>query len=146
MLKPEQKVDMVDIFRNSAAAGAIMDEAVELFIPVIWTQLGVVDDAAALRAKEKGATVIVDRCPKVSMTYISESIGIDLDLHLSIYTCVNIYVLTKAFYFCRVRFRLASSHVHTYIHAYIHTYIHASRLSSKRRLATQRVYTTFSVR
>jgi predicted CoA-binding protein len=43
-----------------------MDEAVEQFIPVIWTQLGVV----ALRAKEKGATVIVDRFPKVSMTYI----------------------------------------------------------------------------
>jgi predicted CoA-binding protein len=57
---------MVDIFRNSAWAGAIRDEAVKQFIPVIPTQLGVVDDMATLRAKEKGATVIVDRCPKAS--------------------------------------------------------------------------------
>jgi predicted CoA-binding protein len=69
MLKPEQKVDMVDIFRNSAWAGATMDEAVEQFIPVIWTQLGVVDDAAKLRAKEKGAIVIVDRFPKVNTPF-----------------------------------------------------------------------------
>jgi predicted CoA-binding protein len=42
---------MVDMFRNSAWAGVVMDEAVEHFIPVIWTQLGVVDDAATLRAE-----------------------------------------------------------------------------------------------
>jgi predicted CoA-binding protein len=60
---------MVGIFRNSAWAGAIMDDdAVEEFILVIWTQLSVVDDAATLRAKEKGVSVIVDRFPKLSMT------------------------------------------------------------------------------
>jgi predicted CoA-binding protein len=46
---------MVDIFRNSAWAGAIMDDdAFEQFIPVIWTQLGVVDDAThTLRQGER---------------------------------------------------------------------------------------------
>jgi hypothetical protein len=55
-------------------AGAIMDEAVEQSIPVIWTQLGVVDDVSTLRAKENGSTVIVDRFPKVREHDIFESI------------------------------------------------------------------------
>jgi predicted CoA-binding protein len=62
---------VVDIFRNSAWAGVIMDEVVEQFIPVFWTQLGVVDDAATLRAKEKGATVTLDGCPKLGEHNIS---------------------------------------------------------------------------
>jgi predicted CoA-binding protein len=64
---------MVDIFRNSAWAGNIMDEAVEPFVPVIWMQLGAVDDVSTLRAKEKGATVIVDSCSKVSTTFLNRS-------------------------------------------------------------------------
>jgi predicted CoA-binding protein len=48
-----------------------MDESVEQFIPVIWTtRLGVVDDAATCRAKEKVAILILDRCPKVSTTFL----------------------------------------------------------------------------
>ena len=61
--------DMVDIFRNSEAAGTITDEAVGLAqkfgISVIWMQLGVRHDEAAKRAEAAGLTVIMDRCPKI---------------------------------------------------------------------------------
>jgi len=62
-------LDMVDIFRASDAAGAIVDEALALReskrIAVIWMQLGVRNDAAAARARAAGLSVVMDRCPKI---------------------------------------------------------------------------------
>lgn len=63
------RFDMVDVFRASASAAAIVDEAIGLAadkgIRTIWMQLGVRDDAAAKRAEAAGLRVIMNRCPKI---------------------------------------------------------------------------------
>ena len=58
---------MVDVFRRSSAAGGVLDEALRLDPPphVIWMQVGVVDEAAAKRARAKGVIVVMNRCPKI---------------------------------------------------------------------------------
>ena len=62
-------IDMVDIFRNSKAAGEIVDEILPIAekkqIKVIWMQLGIRNDDAAGRAQKAGLTVVMDRCPKI---------------------------------------------------------------------------------
>lgn len=60
-------VDMVDIFRQSAAVPPIVDEALDLFpaLQTIWMQIGVQHDDAAARAEARGVTVIQNRCPKI---------------------------------------------------------------------------------
>ncbi len=70
-------IDMVDIFRNSEAAGAVVDEALALDPPprVIWMQLGVRNDAAAARAEAKGVAVVMNRCPKIEYGRLSGEIG-----------------------------------------------------------------------
>jgi predicted CoA-binding protein len=55
-------IDAVEIFRKSAEAGAHVDEAVALGVPAVWMQEGVIDEAAATRAREAGLFVAMDRC------------------------------------------------------------------------------------
>ena len=61
------RIDMVDVFRNSANAGGAVDEALKLDpLPrVIWMQLAVINEEAAARARAKGLTVVMNRCPKI---------------------------------------------------------------------------------
>ena len=69
--------DMVDIFRNSAAAGGIVDDilASGRLPKVIWMQLSVRNDEAAKRAEDAGIKVVMDRCPKIEYGRLSGEIG-----------------------------------------------------------------------
>jgi predicted CoA-binding protein len=62
-------IHVVDCFVNSSRVGAVVDQAVaekdRLSIAAVWLQLGVVDQAAARRARAAGLAVVMDACPRI---------------------------------------------------------------------------------
>ncbi|MFC6154439.1 CoA-binding protein [Nocardioides yefusunii] len=58
-------VDVVDVFVSTANAGPVADQAVEIGAKGVWFQLGVLNQDAYLRTKEKGLAMIMDTCPAI---------------------------------------------------------------------------------
>lgn len=57
-----ERIDLVDVFRNRQHVAGIVDECIDLKLPALWLQDGVVDETAALKARAAGMQVVMDRC------------------------------------------------------------------------------------
>jgi len=67
--------DMVQVFRRSADAPPVVEDAIRVGAKVLWLQLGVRHDAAAEKARKAGLDVVQDRCPKIEYGRLFGEIG-----------------------------------------------------------------------
>jgi predicted CoA-binding protein len=61
-LEVAQTIDLVDVFRRAEYVDEIVEQAIQLKIPAIWLQEGVIDERAAEKARKAGLFVVMDRC------------------------------------------------------------------------------------
>jgi predicted CoA-binding protein len=61
-LGPDERIDIVNVFRRPAQVDAVVDECIRLGIGALWLQQGVINEPAAERAVAAGMTVVMDRC------------------------------------------------------------------------------------
>lgn len=69
----EPPADMIDVFRDSSAVAAIVEEAIAHGAASLWLQLGVIDAVAAAKAEAAGLSVVMDHCPKIELRRLGVS-------------------------------------------------------------------------
>lgn len=62
LLEVPEKIDIVNIFRRSEFVEEVVDQAIQLKVPVIWMQEGIIHEKAAEKARQAGIFVVMDHC------------------------------------------------------------------------------------
>lgn len=62
LLEVRERIDIANIFRRPEFVEEVVDQAIQLKIPAIWMQEGVIHERAAEKAREAGIFVVMDRC------------------------------------------------------------------------------------
>jgi uncharacterized protein len=65
------KPDIVNVFRLPKFIPAIVDEMIQLGLPNLWVQQGIVNREAAARAEAAGIHVVMDRCIMVEHRHLT---------------------------------------------------------------------------
>lgn len=71
-LGPSHPIDIVNVFRRPEHVDAIVDECLHLDLTTLWLQMGVINEAAALRAQQARMTVVMDKCIKVERMRLAQ--------------------------------------------------------------------------
>jgi hypothetical protein len=71
-LGPDDRIDIVNVFRRPALVGNVVEECLRLGLHSLWLQQGVINETAAERAVAAGMTVVMDRCIYVDRASMRE--------------------------------------------------------------------------
>jgi len=62
LLEVPEKIDIVNVFRRAEFVPEVVNQAIQLKVPAIWMQEGVIHEAAAEKARQAGILVVMDHC------------------------------------------------------------------------------------